>query len=145
MSVNKVTLVGRLGSDVKFIQNDRNDKASFSLATTEKWTANGERKEKTTWHNIVVWGKMAGICNQYLQKGRQVFVEGSIDNRSWDDATTGEKKYITEIKARDVVFLGGASDGEKKTYTPSAKYEEKRESMAGSVVQDNFLESDVPF
>ena len=85
--------------------------AKFSVATTEKWTdQNGQKQEKTEWHNIVVWGKQAETCGQYLAKGRQVFVEGRITNRSYDDKD-GNKKYITEIIARDVRFLGGAGQG----------------------------------
>ena len=85
--------------------------ANFSVATTETWNdQQGNRQERTEWHNIVVWGKQAETCGQYLSKGRQVFIEGSIRNRSYDDKD-GNKRYITEIVARDVRFLGGGGGG----------------------------------
>ncbi|HSQ00482.1 MAG TPA: single-stranded DNA-binding protein [Candidatus Dormibacteraeota bacterium] len=110
--VNKAILIGNLGRDpeVRFTPSGR-AVAKFSVATTEKWTdQNGQKQEKTEWHNIVVWGKQAETCGQYLAKGRQVFIEGRITNRSYDDKD-GNKKYITEIIARDVRFLGGPGQG----------------------------------
>ncbi len=106
--VNKAIIIGNLGRDpeVRFTPSGR-AVAKFSVATTEKWTdQQGQKQEKTEWHNIVVWGKQAETCGQYLAKGRQVFVEGRITNRSYDDKD-GNKSYITEIIARDVRFLGG--------------------------------------
>ena len=105
--VNKAIIVGNLGRDpdVRFTPSGR-AVAKFSVATTERWTdQQGQRQEKTEWHNIVVWGKQAETCGQYLSKGRQVYVEGRITNRSYDDKD-GNKRYITEIIARDVRFLG---------------------------------------
>ena len=106
--VNKAIIVGNLGRDpeVRFTP-DGKAVAKFSVATTERWNdQQGNRQERTEWHNIVVWGKQAETCGQYLSKGRQVFIEGSIRNRSYDDKS-GNKRYITEIVARDVRFLGG--------------------------------------
>jgi len=106
--VNKVILVGNLGKDpeVRFTPNGK-ALAKFSVATSERWTdQQGQKQERTEWHNVVVWGKQAETCGQYLSKGRQVFVEGSIRTRNYDDKD-GNKKYITEIVARDVRFLGG--------------------------------------
>ncbi len=110
--VNKVILIGNLGKDpeVRFTPNGK-ALAKFSVATSEKWTdQQGQKQERTEWHNVVVWGKQAESCGQYLSKGRQVFVEGSIRSRSYDDKD-GNKKYITEIVARDVRFLGGGGGG----------------------------------
>ncbi len=110
--VNKAIIIGNLGRDpeVRFTPSGR-AVAKFSVATTEKWTdQQGQKQEKTEWHNIVVWGKQAETCGQYLAKGRQVFVEGRITNRSYDDKD-GNKRYITEIIARDVRFLGGGGGG----------------------------------
>ena len=107
--VNKVILIGNLGKDpeVRFTPNGR-ALAKFPVATSERWTdQDGNRQERTEWHNVVVWGKQAETCGQYLAKGRQVFVEGSIRTRQYDDKD-GNKRYITEIVARDVRFLGGA-------------------------------------
>ena len=109
MSVNKVILVGNLGKDpeVRFTSGG-SAVANFSIATSEVWNdRDGKRQERTEWHNIVVWGKQAEHCGQYLSKGRQVYVEGSIRTRSYDDKNTGAKRYITEIVAQRVQFLGG--------------------------------------
>ena len=106
--VNKVILVGNLGKDpeVRFTPNGR-ARATFSVATSERWTdQQGQKQERTEWHNVVVWGKQAETCGQYLSKGRQVYVEGRITSRQYDDKD-GNKRYITEIVARDVRFLGG--------------------------------------
>ena len=111
-SVNKAIVVGNLGKDpeVRFTQSGR-AMARFPVATTETWMdqENG-RQERTEWHNIVVWGKQAESCGQYLAKGRQVYIEGSIRSRSYDDKE-GIKRYITEITAQRVQFLGGAGGG----------------------------------
>ena len=112
MSVNKVILVGNLGKDpeVRFTGTGR-AVARFPVATSEVWNDNdGQRQERTEWHNVVVWGKQAETCGQYLAKGRQVFVEGSIRTRQYDDKE-GNKRYVTEIVARDVRFLGGNQGG----------------------------------
>jgi single-strand DNA-binding protein len=107
-SVNKVILVGRLGRDpeLKYTANGT-PFCRFSMATDEGWTdkASGEKTEKTEWHNIVVWDKLAEICNNYLAKGRLVYIEGSLQTREWDDQE-GNKKKITEVRARDMVLLG---------------------------------------
>jgi single-strand DNA-binding protein len=110
--VNKAIIVGNLGRDpdVRFTPSGK-AVAKFSVATTERWTdQQGQRQEKTEWHNIVVWGKQAETCGQYLSKGRQVYVEGRITSRNYDDKD-GNKRYITEIIARDVRFLGGGGGG----------------------------------
>lgn len=110
--VNKVILVGNLGKDpeVRFTPNGR-ALAKFPVATSERWTdPDGNKQERTEWHNVVVWGKQAETCGQYLSKGRQVFVEGSIRSRQYDDKD-GNKRYMTEIVARDVRFLGGGGGG----------------------------------
>jgi len=106
--VNRVFLVGNLGKDpeVRFTPNGK-ALAKFPVATKEVWNdQDGNRQERTEWHNIVVWGKQAETCGQYLAKGRQVFIEGSIRSRQYDDKD-GNKRYITEIVAQNVRFLGG--------------------------------------
>ena len=111
--VNKVILVGNLGKDpeVGYTQSGT-ALCKFSLATGESYVNNaGERQDKTEWHNIVVWGKQGENVGKYLSKGRQVYIEGKIQTRSWDDEKTGQKKYMTEINAQRVVFLGGRPDG----------------------------------
>jgi single-strand DNA-binding protein len=111
-SVNKVILVGNLGKDpeVRFTPSGR-AVAKFSLATTDSWVdQESGRQERTEWHNIVVWGKQAESCGQYLAKGRQVYIEGSIRSRSYDDKD-GNKRYITEVVAQRVQFLGSGGGG----------------------------------
>ena len=108
MSVNKVIILGRLGQDPEIRYTPSGAAVcNFSLATSESWTdKSGQKQEKTEWHRIVVWGKLAELCNQYLSKGRQAFVEGKLQTRSWDDQN-GQKKYTTEINATTVQFIGG--------------------------------------
>lgn len=111
--VNKVIIVGRLGQDpeVKTIAGG-NTVARLNIATSENWNdKNGQKQERTEWHRVVVWGKLAELCGKYLSKGRQAYVEGRLQTRSWEDQQ-GQKKYTTEIVASTVQFLGaGASQG----------------------------------
>jgi len=112
MSVNKAILVGNLGKDpeIRFTGTGR-AVCKFPLATTTSWTDNdGNKQERTEWHNIIVWGKQGENCGKFLSKGRQVFVEGEIRSRSYDDKD-GNKRYITEIIAMNVRFLGGGAGG----------------------------------
>ena len=110
-SVNKVILIGRLGKDpeVRYTQGGQ-PLAKFSLATSESWGQGAERQERTEWHNIVVWGKLAEICGQYLTKGRQVYIEGRIQTRKYQDQS-GQDRWITDINAREVVFIGDKPQG----------------------------------
>jgi single-strand DNA-binding protein len=108
--VNKVILVGHLGADpdMRYTPSGQGV-CELRLATSESWNdKNGQRQERTEWHRIVVWGKRAEVCSKYLAKGRQVFVEGRIQTRTYDDKD-GNKRYITEIIANDVQFLGGGN------------------------------------
>lgn len=108
MSINKVMLIGRLGQDPELKYTPSGSAVcNFSLATSESWTdKQGQKQEKTEWHRIVVWGKLAELCNQYLAKGRQAYVEGALYTEQWDDKD-GNKRYTTKINARTVQFLGG--------------------------------------
>src|SRR6476620_3216468 len=108
--VNKVIIVGRLGTDpeVRTIGNG-GTVTRLSVATSENWVdKEGQKQERTEWHRIVVWGRLAEICGKHLSKGRQVYVEGRLQTRSWEDQQ-GQKKYSTEIVANTVQFLGGGS------------------------------------
>lgn len=110
MSVNRVILVGNLGKDpeIRYLPTSNQPVASFSLATTERFTdRSGTRQERTEWHNVVVYGKQAENCGQYLKKGRQVFVEGRIQYRNYEARDGSGKRYVTEIVAQNVQFLGG--------------------------------------
>jgi single-strand DNA-binding protein len=111
-SVNKVILVGNLGRDaeVRFTSGGT-AVATLSLATTDIWTdKGGQRQEKTEWHRVVLWGKTAETLQEYLLKGRQIYVEGRLQTRQWDDRD-GNKRYTTETRADRVVLLGGRSTG----------------------------------
>ena len=108
MSVNKVILVGNLGQnpEVRYTPSGA-AVANFSLATNESWVdKSGQKQEKTEWHRIVVWGKTAEHCQQYLTKGRQIYLEGRLQTRQWQDKD-GQTKYTTEVQAQTVQFLGG--------------------------------------
>ena len=129
MSVNKVILVGNLGKDPELRYTPAGVAvATFSLATSERFKdRNGESQEKTEWHNIVAWRQLAEICGKYLHKGKQVYIEGKIQTRSYDDRD-GNKRYITEIVADQMQMLGrlgeeGGSQprgGEGRRSTPGA-------------------------
>ena len=110
--INKAILIGRLGSDPEVRYTPSGVAvANFSIATSEEWKDRdtGEKKERTEWHRIVAWRRLGEICGEYLSKGKQVYVEGRIQTRSWDDRD-GNKRYTTEIVATDVQFLGSRDD-----------------------------------
>ena len=111
-SVNKVILVGRLGKDpeVKYTQGGT-PVAKFTVATNEVWKdQNGEKQERTEWHNIVAWTKLAEICGQYLNKGSRVYIEGRIQTRSWEDKE-GNRKFATEVVGDNLIMLDKRTDG----------------------------------
>ncbi|HVS16874.1 MAG TPA: single-stranded DNA-binding protein [Thermoanaerobaculia bacterium] len=110
--VNKVILIGNLGRDPE-IRNTPGGQtvAKFSLATTRTWRdRDGNKQERTEWHNIVAWGRQAEIAGQYLTKGRQLYVEGRLQTDSWEDRETGKKMYRTEIVCDNFQMLGGRGD-----------------------------------
>ncbi len=107
--LNKVMLIGHLGNDPEMkVTTSGQSRVNFTLATNENFKdSSGNLQERTEWHRIIVWGKLAEICSQYLKKGRQVYVEGRLQTRSWDDTKSGEKRYTTEIVCSDMQMLGG--------------------------------------
>ncbi len=110
--INKAIIVGRLGKDPETKYMTSGDAVcNFSVATSDTWKdkATGEKKEKTEWHNIVAYRKLAEICGQYLKKGAQVYIEGKIQTRSWEQ--DGQKRYMTEIIADDMQMLGSKGEG----------------------------------
>ena len=112
-SVNKVILLGNLGKDpeVKYTPQGT-PVAKFSLATNERFKdKDGNWQDRTEWHNITAWARTAEIAGEYLKKGSKVYIEGSLKTRSWDDKQTGQKKYMTEVVANDLVLLGGRGEG----------------------------------
>jgi single-strand DNA-binding protein len=108
-SLNRVQLIGHLGKDpeVKYTPQGT-PVAKITIATNERFKdKGGEWQDRTEWHNVVLWSRMAEIAGEYLKKGKQVFIEGRLQTRSWDDKQTGQKKYMTEIVASDMILLGG--------------------------------------
>lgn len=155
MSVNKVILLGRLGQDPELKYTPSGAAVcNFSLATSETWSDknSGQKQERTEWHRVVVWGKLAELCNQYLAKGRQAFVEGRLQTRSWDDQS-GQKRYTTEINATTVQFIGGqASAGAGNYAGPQSNFGGGPSSQNDEYSQDynvatdaSFASDDIPF
>ncbi len=112
--LNKVMLIGNLGRDPEVRSTPSGQPvASFTLATNRRWKdKSGTRQEQTEWHNIVVWGRQAEIAGQYLTKGKQIYVEGRLQTRSWEDKQSGEKRYRTEIVCDNFQMLGGRGGGD---------------------------------
>jgi single-strand DNA-binding protein len=140
--INKAILIGRLGADPEVRYTPSGVAvANFSIATSEEWKDKdtGEKKERTEWHRIVVWSKLGELCGEYLSKGRQVYIEGRIQTRSWDDRD-GKKRYTTEIVATDVQFLGGR-DGGPEARTVSGASTPDFESSPIKAPEDD----DIPF
>ena len=161
MSVNKVILVGRLGQEPELRYTSTGVAVcNLSVATSEYWTdKSGQKQEKTEWHRVVVWSKQAEQCNQYLTKGRQVYVEGQLQTRSWEDADN-KKRYTTEVNARTVQFLGDvrsqgatSNDSFQREAPRSNGGMEERASMPENTVSKdykvstdaNFTADDIPF
>ena len=115
-SLNKVQLIGNLGKDPELRYTTAGVAvATFTIATNESWKdQDGNLQERTEWHNIVAWRKLAEICGEWLKKGKKVYIEGRLQTRNYDDKNTGTKKYITEIVADNMIMLdgkGGAESG----------------------------------
>ena len=138
--LNKVLIIGRLGKDPEINYTKAGSTvANLSIATSEKWKdkTTGEQKEQTEWHRAVLFGRLAEIAEQYLKKGSQVFVEGKLQTRDWDDPTDGKKRYTTEVIVREMSMLSGSS-GEVSTNSNTAN------SPAPKQDNDKF-EEDIPF
>jgi single-strand DNA-binding protein len=106
---NSVQLIGRLGKDPEVKSFNEKKKAWFSIATTDNYkNQKGEKVEDTQWHNVVIWGKLAGVAEKYLKKGNEVAIEGKLVHRVFE--TNGEKRFFTEINVNDLVLLGGKKD-----------------------------------
>jgi single-strand DNA-binding protein len=116
-ALNKVMIIGNLGNkpELKYLPSGQ-AVCEMSIATNESYVdKNKQKHERVEWHKVVVWGKLGENCAQYLDKGRQAYVEGRLQTRSWDDKNSGEKKYRTEIVASSVVFLGGNGGGGQRS------------------------------
>ncbi len=133
--VNKAILIGNLGADpeVRYTQSGA-AVATFNIATTETWTKDGNKEERTEWHRIVAFGRLGEICGEYLSKGSKVYIEGRIQTRQWDDKD-GNKRYTTEIVAREMKMLSPKNQGGQ-----SGNYSQEEPPIAEPVMGD-----DVPF
>jgi single-strand DNA-binding protein len=145
-SVNKVILVGNLGRDAELRYTPGGSAVStISIATTEVWNdKGGQRQEKTEWHRIVLWGKTAESLNEYLVKGKQIYVEGRLQTRKWQDKD-GKDTYTTEIRGDRVVLLGsgGGGGGGGRQQTRTAAPGQSEEPMAEPISE--LTDDDIPF
>ncbi len=150
-SLNKVMLIGRLGQDpeVRYTQSNT-AVATLSLATSERYKdGNGEQQERTEWHRVVAWGRLAEICQQYLNKGSLIYVEGPLQTRSWED-NQGQKRYTTEIKALQMTMLDSRGGGQQNQTSPMTQQNSSQQStpMSSSTPIDSSfdtMDDDLPF
>jgi single-strand DNA-binding protein len=147
--LNKVMLIGNLGRDPEVRSTPSGQPvANFTLATSRRWKdKSGQRQEQTEWHNIVVWGKQAEIAGQYLTKGKQIYLEGRLQTRSWEDRQSGEKKYRTEVVCDNFQMLGqrgggamGGGEGDAAASGGGPSYDEGFGGGPGAPEDD-----DIPF
>ena len=137
MSLNKVMLIGNVGRDpeIRYLENQSQNGeapkvASFTLATTERFRdRNGEPRENTEWHNIVAWRQLADVCDKYVRKGTQLYIEGRLRTRSWDDQS-GNKRYTTEIIADTIQLLGKKADNPASQQRPAAPQQNQYQAPA---------------
>ncbi len=148
-SVNKVILVGNVGRDAELRYTPGGTAvANLSIATTETWTDknSGERRDQTEWHRVVLWGKQAETLNDYLKKGRQIYVEGRLQTRQWDDRD-GNKRSTTEVRSDRVVLLGRRRDdaggGRQGSYEEPSSSPAPRTDPGGGGAE--LTEDDIPF
>lgn len=148
--VNKAIILGNLGRDPEMRSTQSGSQvANFSIATSRQYTdSSGQKQEETEWHRIVAFGRLAEICGQYLRKGKQVYIEGRIQTRSWEDKETGQKKYMTEIVAEQMQMLGRAGDapsGPSDDFGDSSSGSRQAASMAGGGAPSGGDDDDLPF
>lgn len=141
-SVNKAILIGNLGRDPEMRYTPNGQAVTkFSIATTEKFKdKNGERQERTTWHNIVAWGRQAEVANEFLSKGKPVYIEGRIENRSYDDKD-GNKRYISEVVVQRMQFLGSKGESTGGGFDQTPPQSSPDDFPTGESAQDD----DLPF
>ncbi|HEX5475676.1 MAG TPA: single-stranded DNA-binding protein [Vicinamibacterales bacterium] len=144
-SVNKVILVGNLGRDAELRYTPGGSAvATLNMATTDVWNdKGGQRQEKTEWHRVVLWGKPAESLSEYLTKGKQIYVEGKLQTRKWQDKD-GHDKYTTEIRGDRIVLLsGGGGGGGQRAAQPRGASAEPMEPMGEPVSE--LTDDDIPF
>jgi len=149
-SINKATLIGNVGKDpeVKFLPSG-SAVANFTLATSERFKdKSGEQQERTEWHNLVAYQRLAEIVRDYVKKGSKLYIEGRIQTRSWDDKETQQKRYRTEIVVNDLVLLSGRGEGESGGgYSRSgSSYDQRQQAPPDDLVQSTEItDDDIPF
>lgn len=146
-SVNKVILVGNLGKDPESrVTSNGEAVCTFSIATAETWRdkATGDKKEVTEWHKVVAYGKLAEIAGEYLRKGSQVYVEGKIKTRKWQD-NNGQDRYATEIIASTLTMLGKKGDDEGDRQQPAKQRVESSNRRREATPPPSDLDDDIPF
>ncbi|QMU56565.1 MAG: single-stranded DNA-binding protein [Candidatus Mycalebacterium zealandia] len=141
--VNKATVIGNVGSDPEMKYTGSGQAvANFSVATNESWTSkDGEKRERTEWHRIVAWGRLAEICGQYLSKGKPVYIEGSIRTRTWEDKE-GNTRYTTEIHAKEMQFLGDSRDSASAN---TGGEQSQPQNSTPLEIPENNMDDDIPF
>ena len=148
-SVNKVILLGNLGKDpeVKYTPSGA-PVAKLTLATNERYKdKGGEWQDRSEWHNIVLWQRLAEIAGEYLKKGSKVYIEGRLQTRSWDDKQTNQKRYMTEIVASDLVLLGSRGEGGEQGGSRGGNNFAQRtpEPEPAAVASTPISDEDIPF
>lgn len=145
--VNKTFLLGNVGKDPEVRATQGGTVvASFSLATPDRVKRNGEWVDESTWHNLVAFGRTAEIIRDYVRKGSQLYVEGKLQTRSWDDKESGQKKYRTEIIVNELTLLGGKRDGGQQQRRPEpGSYEDGPGSYGPGQSSQHITDEDIPF
>jgi single-strand DNA-binding protein len=151
MNLNKVMLIGRLGRDPETrYTNSGSAVANFSIATTDTWKdKQGQKQERTEWHNIVAWARLADFSQNYLKKGRLIYVEGRLQTRDWTD-NQNVKHYKTEVVANNILFMEGREAAQRSQGGGGAAYEEPQQQQEGPPPEGGeeespYMEDDIPF
>jgi single-strand DNA-binding protein len=154
-SVNKVILVGNLGKDPegKYTpQGTAVAKMTVATSSSYKDKTSGEWQETTEWHNVVLWQRLAEIAGEYLKKGNKVYIEGRLQTRSWDDKTSGQKKYMTEVVANELVLLGGPGGGagggggfQKRGAAAGNDFDQRSPEPEPAHADTGITDEDIPF
>ncbi len=146
--LNKVLLIGRLGTEPELRHTQQGIPiTTFRMAISRQWRdSEGHQRDETEWFTVVSWNRLAEICREYLHKGSRVYVEGRLQNRSWDDPTSGEKRFRTEIVASDMIILDGRSAGRDDEERPAGGARLLgRAKDTGSGDDGGFSDEDIPF
>ena len=146
-SLNKVMLIGRLGSDPeKKVTQNGSSVVSFSLATTESYKdKQGNKQETVEWHKVVLWNRLADLAEQYLGKGKQVYIEGSLRTNEWTDKD-GKKRYTTEVIGQSIQFIdSGSSDQVQNNNKQIYQQKQQSNNQYSNNIDDEFIEDDLPF